>query len=400
MTVWGYLLLHRHTQEDSWATYDSAYDATASVLACLPFLSGCLPPDAKTLIHFPPRCIREDFPVVLPADRTIMVVHPSGMTGPEDLAALRALKAEGYRLALDHDPERTMAPELLEQADILICDALASDYAAMRASATLAHDSGALAMAKKIEDADLRETAMNLGFDLLHGFFFTKTEIHSSRTIPSAAVSRLRLFDLLLPDEPDFEGLAQAIEPDLALTYRLLTFLNSAHFSFSQHISSVRQAVVLGGWRPIRNWLRIILLTDLEPNRKNRELGYLSAHRAKFLENVARASGREGLADSLFLVGLFSLLDAVMRLPMEQVLAPLSLASSIRRALLTHDGPLAPWLDLATTIEAGDWDALGQAALGLDLPPGSVAESYRVAFQWADEFFGISDRSEDAPPAS
>lgn len=397
MSAWGHLLLHRHGPDDSWASFESGYSATGDVLACLPFLSGCIPPQHQTLLHFPLRTIREGFSNALNPKLTTIIIQADADYLPEDITLIDQLKGQGFGLALDTAEKSRPPARLLERAEILNCDMDTFTYDHLTEVVALGKEHGLKLLAKKVSNQQMLDKAIDHGFDLFHGFFFTQPPTDMARTARAASISRLRLFDLLMPDDPDFDALTKAIEPDVAITHRLLAFLNSAHFSFAQEVSSVRQAVVLAGWDPIRNWLRIILLNDLLPGKRSRELGYLSAHRARFLELLAMRAGREKIADTLFLTGLFSMLDTILETPMDKVLRHLPLSREITSSLLEDDGPYAPWLTLAQTIESGKWDELGRIAMGLDLPPGSVAESYRMAFQWADEFFGMPETTHKSP---
>ncbi|MBU1248057.1 MAG: HDOD domain-containing protein [Proteobacteria bacterium] len=334
------------------------------------------------------RTIRDEFPQALNPTHTIMALPATFSEQDDILPMVTRLREDGFQVAINAALYTLPPNDALSLADMLICDATSSpDHLADLVD--LGKKYGLKLIAKKIATQDVFDRMKLLQFDYFHGFFFAQPDISTTKIIPASISAKLRLFEYLQLEEPDFDALSNAIKPDVAITFRLLSFLNSAHFSFSQKVVSVHQAVVLAGWRPICNWLRILLLTDILPNSKSKELAYLSSHRAKFLESVALQAGKTELADALFLTGLFSLLDAILDTPMNTILSHLSLQDEIFLALVDNDGPYAPWLQLAKTIEAGTWDELGELALSLSLPPGSVAEAYRMAFQWADEFFGV-----------
>ena len=173
-------------------------------------------------------------------------------------------------------------------------------------------------IAKRVESADDLSRAKDAGFALFHGFFFKRPQTETGRKISSSEITRIKLFEIIEKEEPDFDALAQAVEADVAISYRLLNFLNSANFSFATTVTSIRQAIVLAGWKPIRNWLRLIILTDMTPSEKTQELSYLSAHRAKLFETAALGGGYEDESDKLFMLGLFSLLDAMLDVDMQR----------------------------------------------------------------------------------
>ena len=159
-------------------------------------------------------------------------------------------------------------------------------------------------------------------------------------------------------------------------------------------MTSIKQAVVLTGWKPIRNWLRLIILTDLTPTEKTLELAYISAHRAKLFETAALGSGYEEDSDTLFIVGLFSLLDAMLDTDMKEITDHLPVDDEVKATLCGRKTRYTPWLDLAKAIEASDWDEVGKRASTLNLLPGTVAVSYQHAFTWADAFFSSKPGAE------
>jgi EAL and modified HD-GYP domain-containing signal transduction protein len=174
------------------------------------------------------------------------------------------------------------------------------------------------------------------------------------------------------------------LEADASVSYRIFTMLNSAHFGLMKKVNSVRQAVLLAGWVQLSAWLRVMVMGDMTPSSKARELLHLSAQRAKFFELLALASDRRGQAGSLFLLGLFSLLLAMLDMPMPRVLEKLSLGDDLYSALCGEPSPYASWLGMAQAIEDTRWDDMAQYAVELNLPTGSVAAAYNASFQWAD----------------
>ena len=125
----------------------------------------------------------------------------------------------------------------------------------------------------------------------------------------------------------------------------------------------------------------------MTPSEKSLELSYLSAHRAKLFETAALGGGYEEESDKLFMLGLFSLLDAMLDMSMEEVVKHLPVDDMIKAALCGKDNRYAAWLAMALAIENSDWDEVGARAKALNLLPGTVAVSYQHAFTWVDAFF-------------
>ena len=342
----------------------------------------------RFLVHFTPEAVIRGIPHAIPWNNTVIILEETEDPDEALIVALGDLILDGYGLAVNNFEGKPGCERLAELADTLLIDVEGKSQAELEAIVARGKKTGATRMiAKKVENSMELEKAKNAGLHLFHGFFFKRPEIESGRKISSAKATRLKLFEIIEKDEPNFDALAPAIEADVAISYRLLNFLNSANFSFATKVTSIKQAVVLTGWKPIRNWLRLIILTDLTPSEKTLELAYISAHRAKLFETAALGSGYEEDSDTLFIVGLFSLLDAMLDTAMKEITNHLPVDDEVKATLCGRRTKYTPWLDLAKAIEASDWDEVGTRASALNLLPGTVAVSYQHAFTWADAFF-------------
>ncbi|NDV18159.1 HDOD domain-containing protein [Pseudodesulfovibrio sp. JC047] len=392
-TTWGYMLLFRDSENADKAVFADNSEATMNLVANLPLCGGSCGHRARIMIHFTPDAIIRGVPYAIPWDNTVIILEET--TNPDEtlMVALGDLLIDGYELAINNFEGKAGCERLAELADTLIIDLEGKDEAELEAIVTQGKKFGPSRMiAKRVETTEDLTKAKRVGFSLFHGFYFKKPCIEKGRKINSAKATRMKLFEIIEKDEPNFDALAPAIEADVAISYRLLNFLNSANFSFATTVTSIKQAVVLTGWKPIRNWLRLIILTDLTPTNKTLEIAYTSAHRAKLFETAALGSGYEKDSDKLFMVGLFSLLDAILGVPMKEITAHLPMDSEITATLCHKKTRYTPWLELAKAIEASDWDAVGRRAKDLNLLPGTVAVSYQHAFTWADTFFASSKK--------
>ena len=386
--TWGYMMLFRDSADADHAEFTDNSEATMRLVANLPLCDT--PEDCQTrfLVHFTPEAVMRGIPHAIPWNNTVIILEESETPDEALIVALGDLMLDGYGLAVNNFEGKPGCERLAELADTLIIDMEGKSLAELEAIVARGKKSGATRMiAKKVENSLELEKAKNAGFHFFHGFFFKRPEIESGRKISSAEATRLKLFEIIEKDEPNFDALAPAIEADVAISYRLLNFLNSANFSFATKVTSIKQAVVLTGWKPIRNWLRLIILTDLTPSEKTLELAYISAHRAKLFETAALGSGYEEDSDTLFIVGLFSLLDAMLDTAMKEITSHLPVDDEVKATLCGRKTRYTPWLDLAKAIEASDWDEVGTRASALNLLPGTVAVSYQHAFTWADAFF-------------
>lgn len=384
--TWGYFHYYRRCQEHTYSEFSDPLQATLSVIQCLPACMDTCALPHKALIHLPPQALMTGIPKALGAACVMPVLDPYPADDAKYLAALRNLAGEGYFMALDLPRPFDLKNPLLTLCSTVILDMRSPEAlnGELKRTVDALKDRGLTLLAKRVETHEAADMARELGFTLFAGHFFREPVTLTQRKISAAESTRLTLLDLLSRSEPPTDQLVTAIEADASVSYRVLTMLNSAHFGLLKKVSSVRQAVVMAGWVQLSAWLRVMVLGDVTPSTKARELLHLSAQRAKFFELLALASERRNQADSLFLLGLFSLLPAMLDMPMQRVLDKLSLDDMLYAGLCGEKGPYSTWLAMAQAIEDTRWDDMAQCAVDLGLPTGSVATAYNASFQWAD----------------
>jgi len=386
LNTWGYFHYYRRCLEHTYSEFSDPLQATLSVIQCLPACMDTCAQPHKALIHLPPQALMTGIPKALGAGCVMPVLAPYSVDDPRYFDSLRALKAEGYQLALDMHHPYDLDNPLLDVAHTVILDMRAPELLNGELYSTVhaLRKRGYVLLAKRVETHEAAALARQLGFSLFAGHFFREPVTLAQRKISAAESTRLTLLDLLSRTEPPTDQLVMAIEADASVSYRVLSMLNSAHFGLLKKVSSVRQAVVMAGWLQLAAWLRVMVLGDVTPSTKARELLHLSAQRAKFFELLAVASDRRAQADSLFLLGLFSLLPAMLDMPMQTILDKLSLEDDLYAGLCGRESSYTTWLAMAQAIEDTRWDDMAQCALDLGLPTGSVATAYNASFQWAD----------------
>jgi c-di-GMP phosphodiesterase len=390
--VWGYEILYRDGFTAVAANFPNAEEATLSVMASL-FLcrEQDLKAGKKVLINFDEKNIRDGAPLALPAANIVVQVPEAAAPSPELLRALADLKAEGYAIAVDDFEARPGAEELLALCDLVIIDTLGREPQPLFALAHKAKGPGRLLVAKRVEDLDSFEKTKGMGFTHFQGFFFQRPKIIPGRRFSSSEASRLRLLYFTQQDDPDFKDLAEAIKTDVSISYRLLLYLNSPLFMFHIHIQSIEQALLLLGWKQVRSWLRVLILSDLTPSGASSELPFLSVQRGRFFELAGKQAGcKPAERESLFMLGLFSLLESLLRMPMANILQHLPLDQELADALLGQDNGYAPWLGLARAFEAGDWAGVEASIALLNLDKVAVARCYSEALDWANRFLDHS----------
>lgn len=386
--LYGHELLYRQALASTEAVFADLDAATLTVVAgAFQWQPGDLSGAQKILVNFGRRTILDKAPYALPAGRTVIQVDENVLLDDSLINDLKALKTDGYLIALNAFKARPEAAALLELADMAVIDLLGNSTGEIEALLKPLAVHGVMPLAKKVEDAQAFALAKKLGFKLFQGYFFKRPEIVAGRRLASNETARLRLLRATQSDQPDAEALGDAIRSDVSLSYRLLSYLNSPLHGQSMTTLSIPRAIMVLGWTQLRHWLRVIALTDLSPSAKSEELSFLSLTRARFFELTAQGLDLSAAeTENLFTLGLFSLLDTMLQSPMEDILANLPLDDAVSAALLKKSGGYARWLDMAVSFEQGEWPELERILKELGIPDELVAASYAMAMEFAVSF--------------
>ena len=387
--VYGYELLYRKSPLEKSANFSDKDVATLSVISTA-LLSPPEPNQAgkKIFIHFSRMSITSDVPSALAPETTVIEVEPYEAIQADYEKALVDVKAKGYCLALNHFIPGKCSRRLLELSDIVFIDVLGMDEKALSAALADLKDCNCLLAAKRVEDDTQFQLAKKLGFHLFQGFFFEKPIIVPGRKLPSNKITRLNIYRTLEKEDLDLEELTRNIESDVSISFRLLTFINSLAFGLRYKVDSIKHAILMLGWQQIKSWLWLVVLSDVMPADKTSELPYLSSIRAKFLERAATNHGvRDVAPDTLFLMGLFSLLEPMLDTPMRELIGSLPLDDDVKAALCGEKNRYSDWLSVARCFESGDWSNLDELTRSLGLDPIKVASSYCEALVWAKSLY-------------
>jgi len=300
---------------------------------------------------------------------------------PEVLAACQRLKDKGYKIALDDVIDVQSVQPFIEFLDIIKidwCDA-ADPAAIIKAF----RQYPVKFLAEKIETYADMETAKALNFDFYQGYFFCKPDSVSGTKPPESRMSILRAMQQALA-ATSIDDMFAVVRQDVSLSYRLLKYINSAAFGLKREVQSIEQALSLLGLKNIRRWLTLLTMTSLGEN-KPPELIRQALSRAHFLEALATKLG-EDIVDDDFMMGLFSILDALLDCSMHDSLQEISLVDHVHTGLIDLSSPMGKKLALAFAIEQGDWDTIKDFTD--DGRRISYTEFNRIqteAMHWADE---------------
>ena len=381
LKVWAYELLFRSSPENFFVETDGD-EATSRVIANSFLLFGidAIAEDGRAFINFTRNLLIKDYAIALPRERVVVEVLETVEPDEEVVAACRKLKKHGFVLALDDFVADSALEPLVDLADIVKVDFMLTDAASQRRLASQLLPRGVRLLAEKIETHEQLHLAKDMGYTLFQGFFFSKPVIISRKEIPGNKLHYLRILKELGKSQVDLKNLARTISQDVSISYKLLRYVNSTAMGLRQQVTSIERAVYLLGEQGSRRWISLAVLTGLGEDRTP-ELVKTSLIRAKFAELLGVACGREDRRSDYFLMGLFSLVDALLGRPMAEILEELPLAEDVRAGLLGEENLMRAVLDLIAAYEQGDWRSFARRIEALGIDDSEIPAHYCDAVQ-------------------
>jgi c-di-GMP-related signal transduction protein len=388
--VFAYELLFRSGPENYFTPGRSPELQTSHVISNGMFIGLAMLTDNKpAFVNFSREALVGDLALALPPKEIVVEVTESVVADDETMAACHRLKKAGYHLALDRFEDVDERRPLTQFADFIKVDVrdVGEDVAA--ATATKFKTPTLRLVAEKVESREQMLAAKAQGYDYFQGYFFSRPIIVSTRTIPGFRLNYLRLLAELNRPETDMRRLEEVVKQEASMTFRLLRRVNSAAFGFRLEPSSLRHALVLLGEREIRTCATVWAMADMARDVPS-ELVVASTLRARLCEMLAPLAQMGDRSIDLFLVGMFSSLDAILEQPMERIVQSLPLGGDVREALLGGRNPLRAVLDCVMAYEQGLWDRASDLALAAGIPVREIPTCYLEAVEWTRDIFQSS----------
>ena len=293
------------------------------------------------------------------------------------------LKERGYKLALDDFVYAEEYKPLMDIADFVKVDFLNLERHEILETVKMFKGTNVKLLAEKVETLEDFEYAKKLGFALFQGFFFSKPEILSAKSLSPLKISYMKLVEKVNRDEIDFNELVDVIRMDLSLNYNILRLANSSYFGFRNEIRSVRHALVAIGEQEIKKWVILMALKGIGKDQPD-EIVRQSLIRARFAELIAGRTVFRALKEELFMAGLFSMLDVLLSRPIVEILYEMRLSDDIKDLLLKDRGPLVHIYRLVIAYERGRWDQALEHMKILGISQKNAIDSYIEALLWCD----------------
>ncbi|HEV7968996.1 MAG TPA: HDOD domain-containing protein [Candidatus Acidoferrales bacterium] len=325
-----------------------------------------------------------DYVCLFPPKSVVVEILETVKPDQDIVDACRRLKQAGYSIALDDFVDSPDCGPLVAIADIIKVDFRLTERKEQSAIVSRYAGRNIRMLAEKVETQEEFTAGMQMGYSLFQGYFFCHPEIMQHRALPSSKSAYLDFLRAATAPELDIRELALKIKNEPSLTFRLLRYLNSAAFGLRAEVRSVAHALSLLGERELRKWIAVVsvgVLADGKPD----ELMTVPLVRGRFCELLAPLAGMAGHANDLFLMGLLSVMDAILDQPLDSILAELRVRTELKDALLAQTGSYWQLLEIAIAHERADWERVSALVLRTGMNEEQVSALYVAAVDWSTD---------------
>ncbi len=350
MNVFGYELLYRRSMNNYYEGTDDD-QATAELInnAFLTMHSRELTGGTNAFVNFSQDMLVKEIPLLLPSDSTVVEVLERVEINEDVIEACKKLKESGYIIALDDFVFSESYLPLLDIAHIVKIEFPAVNLEEQH-QLIKKYKNKIKFLAEKVETREEYQLALKMGYDYFQGYFFSKPVIIKGKEIDSLSINLMKILEEVNKPEPEYKKIADIIETDLGLSYKLLKLANSVFFGSRNKILYTRQALVQLGLLEIRKWIYVMVLKDIQ-HVENKELIKTCFIRAKLMELLAVETGKADRQFEYFTAGMLSSIDVLLNKDMNEVVEELVLSDDVKDALLGNDNEIKMMLDVVTTHE-------------------------------------------------
>lgn len=321
----------------------------------------------------------------LPGHNVVLALQPQNEFAEPIIARCRELKERGFKFALDNPrniPEHLPWLKLADYVRFNIAHAdaieLGKDVVGILKAAVRP------LIALGVDSEEHFEACRKLAFNYFQGYYFTRPQLSASHRLDN---QRLKVIELLnmVRSHAEIKELEASVKRDAAITLKILRYINSPANGLLQEIRSIAHALTLLGYDQLYRWLTLLLFVSEKADSRSQTLLKNALVRARLVELLGKERVAAAEQDGLFLVGILSLLEALLKVPMETALADFHLPQQVSSALLRHEGIYAPYLDLAIACEEFDQEQIEILAAACGLSAAKVNAAHVDALVWAEQ---------------
>ncbi|ASD69212.1 EAL and HDOD domain-containing protein [Pseudoalteromonas piscicida] len=339
----------------------------------------------KALINIGPDSLRQELCEFLPANDVILELLETIPPTKQNYERIRGLFHSNFRLALDDFEYSKEWEPFLKLVRLIKFDVMENPLDTIVPVIDMIKERKNIKLlAEKVETEAEFEQAKKMGFQFFQGYFFAKPKMIEQKDITINYVIAMLIYEEALKPNMSITRLAELFAQDTALAYKLLRLINSGVFPIKSRIESLKQALVYLGNERVKKFVNLIMTAHVAEGKPT-ELTRLSIVRSRFCELIAQQIS-PGLANMSFMTGLFSLLDAILDRPMEQVVNKLPFPEQLHDALIGKPNTLYYILNIVRAYESGSWWTLQDACSYLNYKDENLPDFHAAAINWADMY--------------
>ncbi len=389
--IFGYELLYRHSETgkvDGVARFSDPVRATSRVIRVafgeLGFLGAI--GDALCFINIEEEMLDEGLLVALDPERVVLELPANSVPTDALIERCEEMKYAGFRFLLDNYRPGESSERLLQIADFVKVDLRVGLDALLVAKKIDGLSGRVKLIAGRLETEEAFEAARRLGCDYFQGYHFARPAIRQGRQLSPQKTILLDLLRMLFAGEVDNKEIERRLKIEPALCFSLLKLVNSSANALPRRIGTLREVLLLLGRQSLLRWVQLLLYSNEEqqavvPN----PLMQAAAFRGRFLEYLVALLPRQtALRDKAFMVGLLSHLEALLGIPLEEVLRNLHLSEDVEQALLGRKGLLGELLDLVSALDDQDFDRVDGLVERLVLDRGCMLRGMVESLNWVN----------------
>ena len=342
---------------------------------------GWLLKDKKLFLDAVPAMLSRDALFHMPPERTVLTMKAADLRDPDTLAAVQGLRAGGVGISIRDGDLAHLGPNLAMSASHVEVRFTGADVGAQARTSAAAKQANVRMIGRPVASWEDFDACAALGLDAFVGkLHLTPRPGIPVKGLNPAQTIILQLMQMVQKNE-DIPKIESVLKRDPALSYKMLRFINSAGFGATREIQSLRQAISMMGYAPMYRWLTLLLATA-STSGYSPVLMETAVVRGRLTELLGVKALPRGEGENLFVAGMFSLLDRLLGLPMQEVLDTIQLPDEVVAALLTRDGMYGPYLALAEACELNS-NLVVSLAQSLDIKPVDVNKAHLSAIAWA-----------------
>lgn len=379
--VFGYELLYRRGEDATFAGDLTVADSARSLANALIEIGlNELVGRSKAFINVSEEMIVAKAVEAFPHKRVVVEVLEHVPPTPDVIAELRRLKHLGYTIALDDFLWNDLTEPMLPFADIIKVDIADVGFDALPELCQRLKQFPAVRLAERVETHEEQRECAKLGFELFQGYYMAKPQLVRGRGIRTNHLALVRLISRMNAPDLTLDELERLVASDVQLNVKLLKFIKSAYFGLPTKVDSIRQALMFVGVSTLAAVATLLMMSQFA--NKPQELVFTAMVRAKMAERLGSHLGHKDV-DRHFTVGMLSVLDALMDLPMAELLKDLPLTEEVEAALTCDgvDSDLAHVLRIVRAYERGSFESVSHDRMPLDV----ASSAYRFALGWASQ---------------